>query len=333
MQSDGAGSFCQDKGADMEHISLRHKEFRQRLKKHGSLFVFYIPAAVFAIIFSYIPMLGLVMAFKENPNLFSESSAIAGIIKAEWVGLDNFVYIFKQADFLNALRNTLIISALKIVIVFPLPIILAILLTEVKGRAIKRGVQLTMYLPYFLSWAIIGGIFSIILNKNTGAVNNIIDALGFDRRGFIVDTATFRGVVVLTTAWKDIGWSTVTYIAAIMEVDTAQTEAAKIDGATKFQQIMNVTLPGIMPTIAVLFILRIGSIMDAGFEQIFTIYSPFVQETGDILGTFTYRLLRESFIPEYARSTAVGFFNSFVAFFMVIVGNYLSKKLFNRGIW
>lgn len=319
-------------------ISKRDKvtkvSLRTQFKNKGSLFVFYIPAVVFSIIFSYIPMMGLVMAFKENPNLFGSSSAVAGILEANWVGLENFKKIFSQPEVLSALRNTLIISIQKIVIVFPIPIILAILISEMKGKIVKKGLEFTMYLPYFLSWATIGGIFIAILNKETGLVNNFLHWLGHERIPFVTSNSTFRSVMVTTTAWKDIGWSTITYIAAITALDRNQVEAAKIDGATKWQQIKFVTLPGIMPVVAVMLILRIGGIMNAGFEQIFVFYSPFIQESGDILGTYTYRLIRQSaLIPQYALSTAVGFFNSIVALILVVGGNLVSKKFFNKGIW
>jgi putative aldouronate transport system permease protein len=307
---------------------------RTQFKNKGSLFVFYIPAVVFAILFSYIPMMGLVMAFKENPNLFGSSSAIAGILEADWVGFENFKKIFSKPEVISALRNTLIISLQKIVIVFPLPIILAILISEMRGKIVKKGLEFTMYLPYFLSWATIGGIFIAILNKETGLVNNLLHWLGHERIPFVTSNSTFRSIMVTTTGWKDIGWSTITYIAAITALDRNQVEAAKIDGATKWQQIKFVTLPGIMPVIAVMLILRIGGIMNAGFEQIFVFYSPFIQESGDILGTYTYRLIRQSsLIPQYALSTAVDFFNSIVALMLVLGGNFVSKKFFNKGIW
>lgn len=308
--------------------------FGEQLKRNGNLFIFYIPAVVFAILFYYTPMLGLVMAFKENPNLFGSSSALAGILEANWVGLKNFKTIFSNPQVLNALRNTLIISTMKILIVFPIPIVLAILISEMKGKIVKKSLQLTMYLPYFLSWATIGGIFIAILNKETGLVNNILEWLGHGRFNFVTSNASFRSVIVSTTAWKDIGWSTITYLAAITALDRNQLEAAKIDGASKWQQIKYITLPGIMPVVAVMFILRIGFLMDAGFEQVFVFYSPFVQETGDILGTYTYRLIRQSaLIPQYALSTAVGFFNSMVALILVVGGNFISKKFFNKGVW
>lgn len=309
-------------------------QLKKQFKNRGDLIPFLFPAMLFAIVFAYIPMLGLVMAFKENPNLLGSSSAIQGILDADWVMFDHFKKIFSQPQFISALTNTLIISALKILVVFPLPIMLAILINELRGKVMKKTLQIVMYLPYFLSWATIAGIFIAILNKNTGVINNFIELLGHERVDFITNNENFRQLLVSTTAWKDIGWSAITYIAAITALDPSLTEVAKIDGASKIQQIWYVTLPSIMPTIAVMFILRIGYVMDAGFEQVFMFYSPFVQESGDILGTYTYRLVRQaSLIPQYSLSTAIGLFNSVVSLTLVICGNYISKKLFKRGVW
>ena len=312
----------------------RKLRFKSDMKRYGNLFPFYIPAVVFALVFSYMPMLGLVMAFKENPNLLGSSSAIAGILEADWVGLQNFKMIFSNPKFLSALSNTLIISFLKIVLIFPLPIVLAIIINEMRSLPLKRSLQVVMYIPYFLSWATIAGVFVSILATETGVVNNIIAALGHERYQFLNNNDFFRGLLLLSSSWKDIGWSAWTYIAAITALDPALNEAARIDGATKFQQIRYVTIPGIMPTIASMFILRVGYIMDAGFEQVFVFYSPFVEGKGNILGMYTWRLINDSgLVPQYALSTAVGFFNSFVALTLVVSMNFVLKRFFNKSIW
>lgn len=322
----------------MTRVKAKQKEkwlnFRNDMKRYGDLFLFYIPAVVFALLFSYLPMMGLVMAFKENPNLLGGSSAIQGIIDAKWVGFEHFRTIFGNPKFLGALANTLIISVLKIVIIFPLPIILAIIISEMRSRLLKRGLQFVMYLPYFLSWATIAGIFVSMLATETGVVNNLLAALGHERFQFLNNNDFFRNLLVLSQGWKDLGWSAVTYIAAITALDPALNEAAKIDGATKWQQIRYITLPGIMSTVASMFILRVGYIMDAGFEQVFVFYSPFVEGKGNILGMYTWRLINESgLVPQYALSTAVGFFNSFVALILVVGMNFVLKRLFNKSIW
>ncbi len=313
----------------MEKLGRKNGVMSQR-----NLFIFFVPAIAFALVFCYVPMAGLVMAFKENPNMFGSSTAIQGILDAKWVGFANFSRIFANKEIIQALKNTLIISTLKITILFPIPIFLAIMIHEMRGRVIRKSLEITMYLPYFLSWATIGGIFIALLNKDMGLVNNVLSAFGHERVAFITNKDTFRAVLVLSSGWKDIGWSTVTYMAAISSLDYNQVEAAKIDGASKWQQIRHITLPGILPVIAVMFVMRIGYLLNAGFEQVFIFYSPYIKDTGDILGTYTYRLIREaSMMPQYAISTAVGLFESVASLILVLGGNYFSKKFFKQGIW
>lgn len=308
--------------------------FGKQMKLYGNLFWFYIPAVILVIIFNYIPMAGIIMAFKENPNLLGSENAIQGILDADWVWFDNFKKIFTNPEIIQALRNTLIISVQKIVILFPIPIVMAICINEMKGRIIKKSLQGVMYIPHFLSWITVSGIFITLLNYDTGLINNIISFFGFERFPFVTSNASFRAVLVVSAAWAFLGWNTIVYVSAITALDRDLIEAAKIDGASKWQQICHVTLPGIMPTIAVMFILRIGGIMDAGFDQVLAMYTPYIKETGDILGTYTYRLVRESgMLPQYALSTAVGLFNSVVGLILVLSGNFISRKLFKRGLW
>ena len=308
--------------------------FKKQMKLYGNLFWFYVPAVILVIIFNYVPMTGIIMAFKKNPNLLGSSSAIQGILDAEWVGLENFKKIFTNPEILQALKNTLIISLQKIVILFPIPIVMAICLNEMKGKFVKKTLQGVMYIPHFLSWITVSGIFITLLNYDTGLINNIISFFGFERRAFVTSNETFRGVLVVSAAWAFLGWNTIVYVSAITALDRDLIEAAKIDGASKWQQICHVPLPGIMPTIAVMFILRIGGIMDAGFDQVLAMYTPYIKETGDILGTYTYRLVREAgMLPQYALSTAVGLFNSVVGLVLVLTGNYISRKVFKRGLW
>ena len=289
---------------------------------------------IFVLIFKYLPMAGLVLAFKENPNMLRADSPVQAILDAAWVGMDNFKKMFAEPEIVQAIVNTLEISAMKIVLVFPIPIALAILINELRGNRVKNLLQFTMYIPHFLSWVTVGGIFGAILSQNTGLVNNIMEFFGHERLAFVSNKDTIRGVLYTTHAWKNIGYSSMTYMAAILALDTNQFEAAKIDGATKWQQIVHVTLPGILPTIAVMFVLRVGGLMEAGFEQIYVMYSAFTKETIDILGTYTYRLIRESGLrPQYALSTAVGLFNGLIAVTLVLVSNWFSKKFLKSGLW
>ena len=178
------------------------------------------------------------------------------------------------------------------------------------------------------------GIFITLLSYDTGIVNNLMQFFGFDRIPFVTSNDTFRGVLVVSAAWAYLGWNTIVYVSAITALDRDLIEAAKIDGASKWQQIIHVTLPGILPTIAVMFILRIGGIMDAGYDQVLAMYSPYIKESGDILGTYTFRLVKEAgLLPQYALSTAVGLFNSVVGLVLVLSGNFISRRLFKRGLW
>ncbi len=305
-----------------------------KFKKYAPLYLFFVPSALFVLIFKYLPMAGLIMAFKENPNMLAASSPVQAILDTEWVGLQNFRDMFSDPEIIQALKNTLIISIQKIVLVFPIPIALAILINELRGHVVKKTLEFTMYIPHFLSWVTVGGIFGAILSENTGLVNNILEFFGHERIAFVSNKDTIRGVLVTSHAWKNIGYSSIVYISAILALDTNQFEAAKIDGATKWQQIRYITLPGIMPTIAVMFVMRVGSLMEAGFEQIYVMYSAYTKETIDILGTFTYRLIRDSGLrPQYALSTAVGLFNGVIALVLVLSSNYLSKKFLKSGLW
>ncbi len=308
--------------------------FGKQMKQYGNLFLFYIPAIVLVVIFSYIPMAGVIMAFKKNPNLLGSSSAIQGILDADWIGFKNFEKIFTDPDIISALRNTLIISMQKIVILFPIPIVMAICINEMRGKIVKKSLQAVMYIPHFLSWITVSGIFITLLSYDTGIVNNLMQFFGFDRIPFVTSNDTFRGVLVVSAAWAYLGWNTIVYVSAITALDRDLIEAAKIDGASKWQQIIHVTLPGILPTIAVMFILRIGGIMDAGYDQVLAMYSPYIKESGDILGTYTFRLVKEAgLLPQYALSTAVGLFNSVVGLVLVLSGNFISRRLFKRGLW
>lgn len=307
---------------------------KKNLRKYAPLYFFFIPSMLFVLIFKYFPMVGLVLAFKENPNMLRTDNPLKTILEADWVGLANFKELFSNPEIVRAIINTLEISLLKLVIVFPIPIALAILINELRGKRVKESLQFTMYIPHFLSWVTVGGIFGAILAQNTGLVNNILEFFGHERLAFVSNKDTVRGVLVTTHAWKNIGYSSMTYMAAILALDTNQFEAAKIDGATKWQQILHVTIPGIIPTVAVMFVLRVGGLMEAGFEQIYVMYSAYTKETIDILGTYTYRLIRESGLrPQYALSTAVGLFNGIIAVTLVLTSNWFSKKFLKSGLW
>ncbi|SFE09896.1 putative aldouronate transport system permease protein [Paenibacillus catalpae] len=293
-------------------------------RSNWDMYVLLIPGLIFLLLFKYTPMYGVVIAFQEF-NIFS------GIGGSEWVGLEQFQKLVRSEDFFQVLTNTLLISMYKIVLLFPVPIVVALLLNEVRKMLFKRTIQTIIYLPHFLSWVIISGLFVTLLAPTDGLVNQIIMAFGGEPISFLQDNSFFRSVVVFTAGWKEIGWNAIIFIAAIAGIDQEQYEAASIDGAGRIRKMMSITLPGIMPTIVLMFILRIGSLLEAGTEQILTMYNPLVYETGDVIGTYVYRMGLGQ--QDYSFSTAVGLFNSVVGFILIISGNMLSKKFLKRSIW
>lgn len=283
-----------------------------------------IPGLLFLFLFKYTPMYGVVIAFQDF-NIFE------GISGSKWVGLEQFSKLMQSEEFARVFVNTLLISFYKIILLFPIPIFIALLLNEVRFSAFKRTIQTIIYLPHFLSWVIISGLFITILSPSGGLVNTFLHWLGFEPITFFMDNRFFRSIVVFTAGWKEAGWNAIIFIAAIAGIEQEQYEAAAIDGAGRIRQMLHISLPGIMPTIVLMLILRLGSVLEAGTEQILTMYNPVVYETGDVIGTFVYRVGLGKM--DYSFSTAVGLFNSVVGFLLVVSGNFVSKKLVQRGIW
>lgn len=294
------------------------------IRSNLDMYALLIPGIVFLLLFKYTPMYGVVIAFQDF-NIFS------GISGSEWVGLQQFEKLIHSDEFMQVLVNTLLISLYKITILFPIPIVIALLLNEVRRMFFKRTIQTIIYLPHFLSWVIISGLFVNILSPSGGIVNEMIRSFGGEPISFLTDNAFFRSIVVFTAGWKEIGWNAIVFIAAIAGIEQEQYEAAAIDGAGRIRQMFSITLPGILPTIMLMLILRIGSLLEAGTEQILTMYNPLVYESGDVIGTFVYRMGLGQ--QDYSFSTAVGLFNSAVGFLLIVIGNMLSRKFLQRSIW
>ena len=269
------------------------------------------------------------IAFKDY-NIFAGSNPIDAIAKSPWVGFANFERLFKSSEFIKVLVNTLIINGMKILFLFPIPIICAILLNEIRNKAFRKLSQTAIYVPYFFSWVVVFGIFYSLFGSY-GVVNNVIAALGHARIKFFTDTGIFRWLLVFTEGWKEIGYNTVIYLAAITGIDIALYEAASVDGANKWKQIWHVTMPGLLPTIVLMFILKVGYILDTGFEQVLVFYNPAVYDVADIIQTYVYRLGMGQM--DFPLSTALGLFNSVVAFVLIVSANMISKKLIHRSIW
>lgn len=297
---------------------------RGRIRADWDLYLLLVPGIAVLLLFKYVPMYGILIAFQDF-RIFD------GMSGSEWVGLDNFRRLFTSDDFLHVFVNTIAISLLKLVFLFPLPIVAAILLNELKNMAFRKSVQTVVYLPHFLSWIIVSGLFIDLLSINGGLVNKLLSQLGADPIPFFLSNDYFRGVLVATAGWKETGWSTIVYLAAFSTIDPGLYEAAKIDGASRLRQIWHITLPGIAPIIVLMLILRLGSIFAGDTEQILAMYNSTVYKSADIIGTYVYRMGLGK--QEYSFTTAVGLFESVIGFALIIGGNYLSRKYLRRGIW
>ena len=273
-----------------------------------------LPILIFFFIFHYKPMYGLLMAFKKF-------RIVDGVMGSPWLDpwYEMFERIFTSDVFLRSLRNTLLISILKTVVLFPIPIIFAILLDELPHKRLGKVTQTVSYLPYFISWVVIGGILRGLLSPSYGPINFVIKAITGETIYFLGEDSMFRSVVVISYLWQSMGYSAVVYIAAITGVNQDLYDAARLDGASRWQLIRHITLPCIAPTIVTMFILGMGNILGGGFDQIFNLYSPATYESGDIIGTYVYRVGIEKM--QYSYSTAVGLFQNVVGFIMVVITN------------
>lgn len=303
--------------------------FFRYVRRHPMMYLMLIPGLFFLFIYKFAPLYGILIAFKDY-NIFAGSNPIDAIAKSPWVGFANFERLFNSSEFIKVLANTLIINGMKILFLFPIPIICAILLNEIRNKAFRKLSQTAIYVPYFFSWVVVFGIFYSLFGSY-GVVNNVIAALGHARIKFFTDTGIFRWLLVFTEGWKEIGYNTVIYLAAITGIDIALYEAASVDGANKWKQIWHVTMPGLLPTIVLMFILKVGYILDTGFEQVLVFYNPAVYDVADIIQTYVYRLGMGQM--DFPLSTALGLFNSVVAFVLIVSANMISKKLIHRSIW
>lgn len=277
-----------------------------------------LPGVLMILVFNYTTMAGLIIAFQK----FIPSKGLFGDQK--WVGFDNFRYVFKLPGFSQALKNTIVIAFWKIVLGLLVPIVFALLLNEIRGRRFKKTVQTIVYLPYFLSWVVLGGIFIDMFSPSTGIVNQIIKAFGGKEIFFLGDNRYFKGTLIATDIWKNFGYGAIVYLAAILGIDSSLYEAAKIDGANRWQQTWHVTLPGMKMIIVLMLVLSLGNVLNAGFDQVFNLYNVSVYESGDILDTFVYRLGLLN--AQYGPATAVGLFKSFVSTLFISVSYFLAYK-------
>ena len=286
-----------------------------------------LPVLVYLALFCYKPMYGIIIAFKNY-------KVARGIDKSPWVGLFWFENFFKDPYFFRLLRNTFTISALTILFGFPAPILLALLLNEVHNNKFKRTVQTITYMPYFISLVVLCSLIKIYCQQN-GLFSDIVAFFGGTKQNWLQDPRYFRLIYVLSDIWQGIGWNSIIYLAALSGIDQEQYEAARIDGANRFQQVLHVTLPGLLPTITILFILRMGNILNVGYEKILLLYQPTTYEVADVFSTYTYRISLGSTTgqPQYSLSTAVSLFNTLVNVCFLLMTNLISSKLTDSSLF
>ena len=308
----------------MHTASPRQGSFRNRIYRDRHLILMSIPAVAFYLIFSYIPMTGIVIAFKNfQPGL--------GLYTGEWVGMKWFNRFFSSVYFERLLRNTFLLSFYSLLFGFPVPILFALCISEVRNIRVKRAIQTISYLPYFFSTVIVVGMVRNFLSLNDGIVNDIIEMLGGERINFFMRADWFRTIYVCTSIWQHFGFSSIIYIAAIIGISPELYESASLDGINKFQEVWYITLPMIKPTVLILFLLEIGNLMSVGYERVYLMYNPSTYETADVISTYVYRQGIE--MTKYSFSAAIGLFNSVMNFAFVFTANCITKKMTNSSLW
>lgn len=307
----------------MEKTSKRKLFEKLWSQKYLQLMV--IPGIIWMFIFNYIPMTGIVIAFKDY-------KVTRTMWEADWVGLEHFIEFFTDPKFFNIMTNTLGISLLKLLIGFPLPIIFAILLNEIKNARYKRSIQTISYLPHFISWVVLGGLLITWLSE-TGMINEVLVNFGILDApiSFLADPKYFWGLTLISDTWKELGWSAIIYLAAISGIDQQMYEAAAIDGATKIQKIWHITVPAIKGTIAVMFILAVAGMLNSNFDQIFLLGNVLNAEASQVIDTYVYEMGLRS--GRYSYATAIGLFKSVIALILLLIANFTTKKLQGRSLF
>lgn len=295
------------------------------IRMNKMLYLLILPPLAYLFVFHYIPMYGVVISFQDF-------SFRKGYFGSDWVGLEHFQWLFENATFRRAFFNTFKINLLRILIGFPCPIILALLINEVRVTVFKRTVQTVSYLPFFISWVVLAGIFNDLLSRDFGAVNNVFALVGLPRIDFLQDPDVFPFTLVVTEIWRTVGWGSIFYLATIATISPTLYEAAEVDGANRLQKIRYITLPALRPTMVVLLLLSIGNVLRVGFDQVFNLYNPLVYETGDIIMTYIVRSFSE--FPRFSRLAAAGFIQSLLGLIMLLVANEAVKRLHDgEGIY
>jgi putative aldouronate transport system permease protein len=295
----------------------KKKSFTALLKQEGALHLMLLLPVLFTLVYRYIPMPGIVLAFKDY-------KARLGVFGSPWIGLENFRTLFGMPGFIDAIRNTVFMASMKIIFGILIPVCFSLMLNEVNRVHTKKVIQTIVYLPHFISWILLAGIISKFMGQY-GMINQAVIRFGGEPVIFLARRDLFPGIMVFTDVWKEFGYGSIVYLAAITGIDPNLYEAAQIDGAGRWRQTLHITLPGMVPMIVLMTTLSLGRILDAGFDQVFNLYSPIVYKTGDIIDTFTYRMAFES--SQFSISTAAGFFKSAIGCFLIIISYKFAYKL------
>lgn len=296
----------------------------QSFKRDKYLYLLAVPGVLYFLIFKYVPMWGISIAFKDF-------SPYQGIWNSPWVGIEHFERFFSNPDFIHLFRNTLAISLMNLFFYFPLPILLAILLNELKNELFKKLIQTIVYMPHFFSWVIIAGISFLLLSHSEGIINKLLTAAGYAQIDFLTNPNLFWLILTVQNIWKDAGWGTILFLAAIAGIDPQLYEAAKMDGAGRFRQMWHITLPSIRNVIVILLILRIGHMMDVGLEQVLLMMNGAVSDVADVFDTYVFRVGIQQ--GEFSYSTAIGLFKSVTGLVLVVIANKFAKKLGEEGVY
>lgn len=283
----------------------------------------FFPIVVFFLLFKYIPMLGLIIAFKDYN--FTD-----GIWGSPWVGFDNYIYLFQNPKMFDIIKNTFILSCLNVFVGFPFPIIMAILLNEVRRSWFKKGIQTLVYLPHFFNWVIVSGFVIMIFSQETGIVNKLLSFFTGETFPFLLKENSWISIFVGSAIWKSTGWTAIIYLAALTSIDPSLYEAASMDGANKWRQIWHITLPGIRSVIVLMFILSIGNVMEVGFDQVYTLQNSAVINIAETISTWNYKMGIGS--GQFSYGTAFGLFESLIGLVLVLITNTVARK-YNQGLW
>lgn len=303
---------------------LQRRYFWKDIWRDWQLYALLILPLAYFILFKYVPMLGVIIAFKDY-NMFK------GILESSWIGLNAFREIFQMDAFYNALRNTFVLNVLDLVIGFPVPIFLAVMLNELRIQWFKRTAQTVLYLPHFISWIIIGGMATQLLATNAGSVNVFLNSLGLESIPFLSEPLYWITTYLGTGIWREAGWGTILYLAAMTGINKELYEAAEVDGATRARKMWHITLPGIKPTIVILLIINVGHMSAIGFDRPFTLANPMVADVSEVISTYVYKVGIQS--ARYTIATAIGLFQAVVGLIFLLTADFVSRKVNDHGIF